>query len=52
MFDSHCHLQDVRLLGQAAAVLARAQAVGVEGFLLAGVDAAGWRDEAQRFTVR
>ena len=47
MFDSHCHLQDVRLLGQAAAVLARAQAAGVDGFLLAGVDAAGWRDEAQ-----
>ncbi len=45
MFDSHCHLHDARVV-DAAGALARARAVGVHGFLLAGVDAAGGAGEA------
>jgi TatD DNase family protein len=44
LFDSHCHLHD-RRVGDAAAQIERAQAAGVAGFLLAGVDPEGWRDE-------
>jgi len=47
MFDSHCHLHDVRLVADAAEVWARACAVGVTGALLAGVDPPGWLDEAR-----
>ncbi len=32
-------------MGDAAAQIERAQAAGVAGFLLAGVDPEGWRDE-------
>lgn len=43
MFDTHCHLQ---ALDDAAAAIARARAVGVERFLLAGVAPDGWaRDD-------
>lgn len=44
MFDSHCHLHDVRVMDPDAQI-ARARAAGVRGFLLAGVDPDGWRDE-------
>src|SRR5262245_31048265 len=44
MFDSHCHLHDARVADPAAAIV-RARAAGVRGFLLAGVDPDGWRDE-------
>ncbi len=44
MFDSHCHLHDARVRDPEAQI-ARARAAGVRGFLLAGVDPDGWRDE-------
>lgn len=47
MFDSHCHLHDVRMAAVCDAALRRARAAGVEGLLLAGVDAAGWHDEVR-----
>jgi len=47
MFDSHCHLHDARLVADAGEVWARAEAVGVTEALLAGVDPAGWLDEAR-----
>ena len=43
MIDAHCHLHDRRVRDPAAA-LARARAAGVGGFVLAGVDPAGWHD--------
>ncbi len=43
MIDAHCHPHD-RRVSEPAAVLARARAAGVRGFVLAGVDPAGWRD--------
>jgi len=43
VFDSHCHLQDPRL--DADAAIARARAVGVRGFLLAGVAPDEWAVE-------
>jgi TatD DNase family protein len=46
LFDSHCHLHD-RRVGDAAAQIERAHAAGVAGFLLAGVDPDGWRDELE-----
>jgi TatD DNase family protein len=42
MFDAHCHLHDVRVVGRAGELVARARAAGVTGVLLAGVDATGW----------
>jgi TatD DNase family protein len=42
MFDSHCHLHDPRIGAEAAAMIARARAAGVRGFLLAGVGPEGW----------
>jgi TatD DNase family protein len=42
VYDSHCHLHDERLLGDAAAAIARAQAAGVTRMLLAGVAPDGW----------
>ena len=44
MFDTHCHLHDVRFADPAAAIL-RARDAGVTRMLLAGVDPAGWLDE-------
>jgi TatD DNase family protein len=41
MFDSHSHLQDVRI-ADAATVWARAQAAGVRATVLAGVDPQDW----------
>jgi TatD DNase family protein len=49
MFDSHCHLHDARI-ADAAALLQRARAAGVTGFLLAGVEPDGWEAE-RRLTV-
>jgi TatD DNase family protein len=46
MFDSHCHLHDARV-ADPDRLIARARAAGVRGFLLAGVDAPGWEDEAR-----
>jgi TatD DNase family protein len=43
VFDSHCHLHDRSMDAEAA--IARAREAGVRGFLLAGVDPDGWRDE-------
>ncbi len=45
MFDSHCHLHDSRVSGDADALIARAEAAGVLDLMLAGVDPRGWRDE-------
>ncbi|MCS6914957.1 MAG: TatD family hydrolase [Myxococcales bacterium] len=42
MFDSHCHLHDGRMDQVREAALARARAAGVQGMLLAGVEATGW----------
>src|SRR5690348_12158696 len=42
MFDSHCHLHDHRIGADAPAMIARARAAGVTGFLLAGVGPDGW----------
>ena len=42
MFDSHCHLHDDRIGANAPAMIARARAAGVTGFLLAGVGPDGW----------
>lgn len=47
MYDTHCHLHDERLRGDAPAAIARATAAGVRRMLLAGVDPAGWRVEDQ-----
>lgn len=44
MIDSHCHLHDARMQAVCAEALARARAVGVAGFVLAGVEPEGWRD--------
>lgn len=40
--DSHCHLDDDAFDADRDAVIARARAVGVESFVLAGVDPATW----------
>ena len=45
MFDSHCHLHDVRMAPFADQAIERARARGVTGFMLAGVEPEGWRDE-------
>src|SRR5262245_58136157 len=45
MLDSHCHLHDHRMLHSADAAIERARRAGVTGFVLAGVDPDGWRDE-------
>ena len=42
MFDAHCHLDDSRLDATMEAEVARARAAGVRGFVVAGVDPAGW----------
>ena len=47
MFDSHCHLHDDAVRADADALVARARAVGVTGFLLAGVHPEGWRHELE-----
>lgn len=47
MFDSHCHLHDERMAQVRDEALRRARAAGVSGMLLAGVDAAGWAEEAR-----
>lgn len=46
MFDSHCHLHDVRMDACRDEALARARAAGICGMLLAGVDLPGWHVEA------
>lgn len=43
LIDCHCHLSDPRLAGEVQAILARAQAAGVERFILAGFDAPDWK---------
>lgn len=42
MIDSHCHLDDARFEVDRAEVINRARVAGVELFVLAGVDPAGW----------
>lgn len=46
MFDSHCHLHDDRMAAVRDAALQRARRAGIRGFLLAGVDPAGWQVQA------
>jgi TatD DNase family protein len=46
MFDSHCHLHD-RRIADPEPLIARARAAGVGGFLLAGVEPAGWALERE-----
>jgi TatD DNase family protein len=47
VFDSHCHLHDDAVRAEASVLIARAEAVGVTGFLLAGVHPDGWRHEVE-----
>ena len=42
LFDSHCHLDDARLLPRLPQLLAQARAAGVTGFLVPGVAPSGW----------
>jgi TatD DNase family protein len=42
LFDSHCHLDDPRLLANLPGLLAAAKAAGVTGFLVPGVHPGGW----------
>lgn len=42
-FDSHCHLDDPRLLPRLPELLDAAQAAGVTGFLVPGVAPQGWQ---------
>jgi len=42
-FDSHCHLDDPRLLPSLPARLGEAEAAGVAGFLVPGVHPEGWQ---------
>lgn len=46
-FDSHCHLDDPRLLPRLPEVMAQAQRAGVCGFLVPGVDPASWQTIAE-----
>lgn len=41
-FDSHCHLDDPRLLPHLERAIAEAEAAGVAGFLVPGVAPEGW----------
>lgn len=45
--DPHCHLDLPAFDADRAAVLARARAVGVGGWIVAGVDPAGWQRQRQ-----
>lgn len=52
LFDSHCHLNHPLLLPRLPELLAEAAGAGIGGFLVPGVDAAGWEqiaDLARRF---
>ncbi|MGB9578512.1 MAG: TatD family hydrolase, partial [Halothiobacillaceae bacterium] len=42
LYDSHCHIADVRLAGSRAAVLARAHAAGVDVLLGVAAQARDW----------
>jgi TatD DNase family protein len=42
LFDSHCHLDDERLLPGLPELIRAAQAVGITGFVVPGVAPAGW----------
>ena len=47
MLDAHCHLDDSRLALTVGAELERARTLGIHGFVVAGVNPAGWiRQEA------
>ena len=46
LFDSHCHVQDERLLEHAPAVLSRARQTGVERLLCCGCEEKDWPDVA------
>lgn len=43
LIDAHCHLDDARFESDFDAMMLRARAAGVDGFVLAGVDPQGWR---------
>ena len=52
LFDSHCHLQDEKLLARIDDVLARARQAGVQGFCCCGASESDWpavQDLASRF---
>src|SRR5690606_20290133 len=42
MYDSHCHLHETDVMPHCDAIIARAKASGVTGFMLAGVSPEGW----------
>nr|WP_286009755.1 TatD family hydrolase [Salinicola sp. S1-1-2] len=42
MFDAHCHLDDERFVGDHEAMFARAQAAGVERFMVPGTSRQRW----------
>lgn len=46
LVDAHCHLDSERLGRPVDEVVAEARAVGVERFVMAGVDPEGWRRQA------
>ena len=41
-FDSHCHLDDPRLLPRLDTLIPEAEAAGIRGFLVPGIAPAGW----------
>ena len=45
--DAHCHLDVARFDADRAAVMACAEAQGITGYLVAGVDPEGWRRQRQ-----
>ncbi|MEO6954689.1 MAG: TatD family hydrolase [Polyangia bacterium] len=47
MFDSHCHLHDDAVRGDVDEIVARARAMGITGYLLAGVHPDGWKHELE-----
>ena len=47
MFDTHCHLQDGRIIGQVGAVINRAARAGVRRMLCCGSGEADWGDVAR-----
>jgi len=47
MFDTHCHLQDERIIGQVDAVIDRAARAGVRRMLCCGSEESDWADVAR-----
>jgi len=47
MFDTHCHLHDLRIRGDITGVLARAHSAGVERMLCCAVDPGDWAEVSE-----